>query len=277
MPVREANRPMHPIAFKIGALQIHWYGVFLSSAMALGVALYTWLGKRRGYNADFLSDACLWMLAGGLLGARVDAGFHGWERFFVNPFWILDPRQGGFTIHGAIFGGLLAIYLRFRREKVPFLEGMDMGTAVLFPCMALGRIGCLMQGCCYGKMATVPWAITYPGQLSGPRHPVPLYEAGMDLLLWPIVLWVFHRSKRQGQTMFTVLFLYSIIRFTAEFFREGPMWGPLSQTQWGSVAIFCLSLPGLVGVYGGPPRYDPSKGSAPEPRISKGKRKKKER
>ncbi len=255
---------MHPIAFSIGGLEIHWYGITLSLAMALGVTLFGYFGQRRGFQADFLADVSLWMLIGGILGARLDSAIHGWERFHDNPFWVFNLREGGFAIHGAIFGGMLGNILRFRKSGFPPLEGLDLAMAILLPSMALGRVGCLMQGCCYGSVCEVPWAIEIPG-IPGSRHPVQVYEAALDLLLWPLVLYVFVHAKRQGQTVCAMLMTYACIRFTAEFFRQTTMWGVLSREQWGSLTIFVLA--GLVLLlYKGPPRYRPE-GVGEEPRI----------
>ncbi len=262
---------MHPIAFSIGSLQIHWYGITLSAAMALGVALFHWVGVRRGYHADFLADVSLWMLVGGILGARIDSALHGLDRFAQNPFWILNLREGGFAIHGAIFGGMLGNILRFRKSGYPLLEGLDMALAILLPPMALGRVGCLLQGCCVGKITESAWGITYPGTTVA-RYPVQMFEAGLDLLFWPLVLLVFFRSARQGQTVCAMLATYSFIRFTAEFFRETPMWGPLTREQWGSVSIFAVAILALL-LYKGPPRYKPAEGGDEPPRNPSKKKK----
>lgn len=247
---------VHPIAFTIGGLQIHWYGITLSLAMALGVSLFSYFGKRRGFHPDFLADVSLWMLIGGILGARLDSALHDWDQH-TNPLWIFNLREGGFAIHGAIFGGMLGNILRFRKAGYPFLEGLDLALAILLPPMALGRVGCFLQGCCYGSPCDVPWAINIPG-LPLARHPVQLYETGMDLLLWPLVLYVFFHSRHQGQTVCTMLMTYAVIRFTAEFFRQTVMWGPLSREQWGSVTIFALA--GLaLAFYKGPARFRPDR------------------
>lgn len=255
---------MHPIAFTVGSLQIHWYGITLSLAMALGVFLFSFVGKRRGFHPDFLADVSLWMLIGGIVGARLDSALHGIDRFAENPWWIFNLREGGFAIHGAIFGGALGNILRFRRSGYPVLEGMDLAMAILLPSMAIGRIGCLMQGCCYGSECSLGIAINLPG-IPGPRHPVQLYEAGLDLLLWPLVLYVFFHARRQGQTVCAMLMTYAAIRFTTEFFRQTTMWGVLSREQWGSLTIFVLAGLALL-LYKGPARFRPE---VPEARPRK--------
>lgn len=246
---------MHPVAFSLGSLQIHWYGITLSLAMALGVFLFGYIGKKRGFHPDFLADVSLWMLIGGIVGARLDSALHNLHLFQENPFWIFNLREAGFAIHGAIFGGALGNILRFRRSGYPLLEGMDLAMAILLPSMALGRIGCFMQGCCYGSECNLGWAINIPG-VPGARHPVQLYEASLDLLLWPLVLYVFFRAPRQGQTVCAMLMTYASIRFTTEFFRQTTMWGVLSREQWGSLTIFLLAAVALA-LFKGPPRFQP--------------------
>lgn len=234
---------MHPIAFTLFGLPVHWYGVLIALAMLVGLSLFQRLGRQRGLPAAFLSEAGLWMLLGGMLGARIDQGFHDLPRFHDHPFWILNPREGGFAIHGALFGGMLGNFLRFRKSGYPVLEGLDLAAASVLPSMAIGRLGCLLQGCCIGLPAALPWAVSYPDVL-GARHPVQLYEAGLDLLLWPLVLLTFWRAPRQGQTTCALLGAYAVIRFTAEFFRASVVWGPLTEEQWGSLAILGLAVAG---------------------------------
>jgi phosphatidylglycerol:prolipoprotein diacylglycerol transferase len=200
------------------------------------------------------------------VGARLDSALHSWDQH-SSPLWIFNLREGGFAIHGAIFGGMFGNIWRFRRAGYPWLEGLDLALAILLPSMALGRIGCFMQGCCYGSPCDAAWAIQIPGD-AVTRHPVQLYESAMDLVLWPVVLYVFFHARRQGQTVCAMLMTYAFIRFTAEFFRETVMWGALSREQWGSVTIFALALLALL-FFKGPPRFQPS-GTEHESQNDKG-------
>ncbi len=148
---------------------IYGYGLMLVVAFLACVKLSQWLGARKGIKPELFVDATLIALATGLIGARL---FHVLENLpeytrgdlsvFQNLRNIINTREGGLTFYGGL---LLAtpcciLYAMFR--KVPILLGMDIVAPVIMIGLGFGRIGCFLNGCCYGEQCNAPWAIRFP-------------------------------------------------------------------------------------------------------------------
>ena len=182
---------MHPIAFKLGGLAIHWYGVMV----ALGFLAGLWTASRRalrtGIAAEKIIDLGPWLILGAIVGARGLYVISYWrESFAGQPFGeIFAVWHGGLVYYGGLIGASLAGLLYTRLKKLPLGKVAD----ILAPSIALGhvfgRIGCLLNGCCYGRACTLPWAIQFPpgNPLNAPTypvHPTEVYESLLNLGLY---------------------------------------------------------------------------------------------
>ena len=247
---------MHPVLFWLGDFPVYTYGLVLSGCFLVGVLFTLYLGRRRGYDPVFLSDMALWTLILGLLGARLAFAAQNLPFYLEHPLSLLNFRQGGISIQGGLLLGFATTAWIFRRRGIPVHNGLDIAAPPILLGMALGRLGCVLHGCCFGKVCQVPWGIVYPpvarlGDL--PRHPVQLYEMGLDLLLLSVVLAVYSRARFAGQTFWAMFGGYGVIRFTTEFFREGGTAGPMTPAQWLSLGFVLLGLAGASGLLGRPP------------------------
>jgi phosphatidylglycerol:prolipoprotein diacylglycerol transferase len=215
---------MHPIAFQFGDLTVHWYGVMVALAFVAGL----WTASRRGLRENFAPEKILdigpWLIIGAIAGARTFYVVEYWQQQFAGrPFSeVFMIHHGGLVFYGGFIGASLACIIYARLKKLPLWKLAD----VLAPSIALGsvfgRIGCLMNGCCYGRECTAPWAIHFPiGHETYPTgvHPTEIYDALLNLILYLALAWLFRRKKFDGQVFAAYLMCYAATRSFAEYFR----------------------------------------------------------
>ena len=215
---------MHPF-INIFGFSIPAYGVM--TALAYGAALYYCYKQQKylGYEKDKIFDLIFWIIIGALLGGKL---FYIWFNFdsFVQSNFIEKIRYG-FVFYGGFLGGLTAGIIWVKKHKKPLLPALDFFAVPLALGHAIGRIGCFLAGCCYGKIAHNLLGVKYTDPHSlVPHHlhnvslyPVQLMESFAVLLLC-IVLFHFYKKPHKNGVIFAGYLLgYGIIRFTLEYFR----------------------------------------------------------
>lgn len=244
---------MHPVLFEIGGFTVYTYGLMLSLALLIATAGLLREAPREKINPDHLLEAIITVAVAGLIGSRILYVALNWHEFSDRWITILFTRSGGLSFYGAFFGGALALLWWCRWRKVGFLKLADLMAPYLALGYAIGRIGCFLNGCCYGKVATVPWAM--PASAADPllRHPVQLYATLGGLLIFLILKRLRPFRPFTGFFIIALFALYGMLRFVTEFFREEPVaWLGLSLAQLFSGALFILSAALLLFVlYGG--------------------------
>jgi len=262
---------MLPIIFDFGTidlfglivpLKIYTYGSLMALAFLMGMGLSARLGKRVGINPEFIYDLGLYILLGALAGARLFyILFVNPEYYLENPLHILYLNRGGLVFYGGFLAAIPIAIFFCRRHRVPLLKLADVVIPSLALGHAIGRLGCLAYGCCYGKYW--PGGICFPAEspaymdhlhrgwiafvdkFSIPVFPTQLVESFANILIFSILLLLFFRKSYDGQVLFRYLLLYPPARFVIEFFRgdnRGSLWLELSHSQWISVIIFFVGL-----------------------------------
>ncbi|MBN1267995.1 MAG: prolipoprotein diacylglyceryl transferase [Kiritimatiellae bacterium] len=217
---------MHPICFYLGSRPIYWYGVMTALGFLAAVVHWSLLARRERRDPGFGSDLAFWAMIGGILGARVAYVLAHLDVFLAEPLTILRIDQGGLIYYGGFIGGTLAIVLFARRRHLPLPYIADFTVTGLPLGHALGRIGCFLNGCCYGSPSgalpgvqfpegSEPW-LSYPDT---PLHPTQLYEFGWNLLVYAVLFRAYRRYPRNGRTFCLYLLLYPLGRFALEFLR----------------------------------------------------------
>jgi phosphatidylglycerol:prolipoprotein diacylglycerol transferase len=148
-------------------LPIRGYGVALLTAIVSSVALFVWRGKRRGFDPELLFSMCVWMVLGGIGGARLFYIIEYFDQFRRDTIWetigaMLNMTQGGLVVFGSLIGGAAAALTFVHRHRLPALVIGDLVAPSLALGIAIGRIGCFMNGCCYGGQCERPWALQFP-------------------------------------------------------------------------------------------------------------------
>jgi phosphatidylglycerol:prolipoprotein diacylglycerol transferase len=238
---------VHPIAFYIGSYPIHWYGVMMAMAFLAGLWTASRRGLRDGIPPEKIVDIGPWLIVGGILGARIVYVTTYWnEEFAGKSIWeIFMVQHGGLVYYGGFIGATLAGILYARLKKLRLWRLAD----VLAPSMALGtvfgRIGCLLNGCCYGRPCDLPWAIHFPpGHATYPNgvHPTEIYDALLNLAAYAGLAWLYRRKKFDGQVFAACLMCYAITRSIVEAFRGDytpvHIHGGLTPAQLISIVVF---------------------------------------
>ena len=215
---------MHPIALNLGSLSVHWYGVLVAVGFLTGLWTATRRGLRDGLTQQQAGDCGPWLIIGTIVGARALYVVTYWKESFAGqPLKeIFMVQHGGLVFYGGFIGAALATLIYCAWRKVPLWKLAD----ALAPSIALGyvfgRLGCLMNGCCYGRACTLPWAITFPPghETNGtPVHPTQIYDALLGLGLYAFLAWLYRRKKFNGQIFATYLMCYAFTRSFVEYFR----------------------------------------------------------
>jgi phosphatidylglycerol:prolipoprotein diacylglycerol transferase len=253
---------MHPTCFQLGPLTIRWYGVMMAVGFMIGFVSWVYLGKKENKPADYCSDLLFWIMVSGILGARVayilcDVGY-----FIDNPMMIIRLDKGGLVYYGGFLGAGLAIVLFARKRKESLIRVLDFVITAVPLAHFFGRVGCFLNGCCYGKLyegwsavrypkESFPWVmqrysqdVTAYDEFSKSLHAVQLYEAVFNLLLFVMLFWLYPRRKSDGFIIGVYLVAYPIGRFVLEFFRgdERPVILGISLAQLIGVALLTLGL-----------------------------------
>jgi phosphatidylglycerol:prolipoprotein diacylglycerol transferase len=216
---------VHPIAFYLGPFPVRSYGVMMAIAFIVGLWTASRRGLREGIPAEKILDIGPWLIVGTIIGARILHVATYWnEEFAGHPLWeIFAVWKGGLVFYGGLIGASLAGILFARHKKIPLWKLAD----VLAPSIPLGyvfgRIGCFLNGCCFGRSCDLPWAVTYPNNGSGaptfPVHPSQLYDSLLSLVLYLFLAWLYRRKKFDGQVFATYLLCYAVTRSIVESFR----------------------------------------------------------
>lgn len=247
-----------PVAFTIGSLTVRWYGIMVALAVIALIAMTLRETKRQGISQDIIYSLFLWGIIGGFVGGRLAHIIDYWHHYMANPGQLLN--FAGLALYGAIIGALVAAWIYMRVKKTPFssLAGIGDAIAVGAPlAQAVGRIGCTINGCCFGKPSpfnSFPGAVIYTARDTIPSQywEVPLYPTQIYFLLWNLVvfaiIWQFRgRLKPQGSLFFLYLCLYAAGDIGLRFFRvNDPFLFGLHEGQIISSAILVVAVPWLI-------------------------------
>jgi phosphatidylglycerol---prolipoprotein diacylglyceryl transferase len=244
----------NPIAFSIGPVAIHWYGLMY----VLAFALFMILGRVRiktqphvaaqGWKHEDLDDMLFYGMLGVVLGGRLgEVLFYQSAYYFSHPAEIFQVWHGGMSYHGGFLGVLIAMALWARKAKRNLLDVYDFIAPMVPIGYAFGRLGNFINAELPGRLAdpSLPWAMLWPG-VDGPRHPSPLYQMLVDGLLCFVIMWLFAKKPRPRLAVGALYtLLYGCARFFTEYFRV-PDWEvtvaglPITSGQM-------LSLPMIIG------------------------------
>jgi len=221
----ECGAVMHPILIKIGSVEIRYYGVMIALAFIAGAIIGEREAKRKGFQPGLVYDLLSYLLVAAIIGARLYyVIFSELTWFLSHPMEILAIWKGGLSLHGGVLGGVLTGIWYCRKKGLPVWKFTDVLAPSVALGQAIGRIGCTMNGCSYGRPTTLPWGIVFtdPNSLAPlgiPLHPTQIYELMMSFILF-LGLWYWRKKVPfDGQLFITYLIGYGVIRFFLEFFR----------------------------------------------------------
>ncbi len=229
---------MYRILFTIGSFSIYSYGVMIALALAAAILFAMREAKKSGENPERILDLSVYIILGVIIGGRVGYVLTRLDYYIANPVQILYFRQGGLSFIGGFFAAYFLCWLYIKRTKLSFWKYADIIAPSIALGIGIGRIGCFLNGCCYGvvsenygiKFPSLHMPPVYLQQLndgliaSGSTHSLPviptqLYISLYGFLIFFILHWMKKYKKYDGFLMLNFFILYSISRFTIEFFR----------------------------------------------------------
>lgn len=241
---------MHPVFFKIGSIEIKYYGLLIAAAFIAGTLLGERESQRRGFAPGYVYGFLTYLLLAAIAGARLYYIIFSEPVWFItHPFEIIAIWKGGLALHGGIIGGLLSGIYYCKKKGLPVWQFADILAPSVILGDVVGRVGCTLNGCCYGKPTDLPWGFLYTdpnsqAPLGIPLHPTQIYEIILGLILFSGLYFGRKRIKFDGQLFLTYLMGYGIIRFFIEFFRGDSLilFDHVPMPQVMSVVVFIAGL-----------------------------------
>ena len=239
---------MHRELLHIGPVTIYGYGLMIAIGVIVCVLVAMKRAKRYGVDPDILFNAAFIGILAGVIGAKITYWITIFPEIIENPRLLLDI-SGGFVVYGGLIAGVLAAVIYLRVKKQTILDKLDIAAASIALAQGFGRIGCLLAGCCYGKIAPdgAWYAMTFPENseaLAGVGlYPTQLMSSAFNFLLFFLLLFLTERVRFRGAIVSLYMMIYSVARFLIEFIRTEPITvGPFTSAQFTAFFIFALGL-----------------------------------
>ena len=224
---------MHPILIDFGPFALHSYGLAMAVAFGLGIWIAMKRADARGIGGKYALDLAVLILIFSLVGARATYVVTHWSEFADHPFDAISPVQhtgqigiAGLVLLGGVIAGFITAWYYSRKKQIPFLVTTDLFIPSLALGIAVGRLGCFFNGCCFGLPSDLPWACTFPtDSLAGDVypgvhiHPTQLYESAYMLLVFAGLMLGDRKAPARGVLTGWFLLLYGFGRFFVEMLR----------------------------------------------------------
>jgi phosphatidylglycerol:prolipoprotein diacylglycerol transferase len=232
---------MDPVAFTIFGKSIYWYGVMVAVAFIAATAHWSMLSRREGRPPNFASDLALVLMVSGVLGGRIAYILANAHHYLQHPVEIIRIDKGGLVFYGGFIVAALAAMIMAWRRHEPALSLLDYAVTAVPLGHAFGRVGCFINGCCYGTPWDSSWAVYVDGAY---RHPVQLYETIANTFIYLALFLFYPRRKRDGHALSLYLVLYGAWRFAAEFMRGDARLTTtgLHVSQWVSIGMIVAGV-----------------------------------
>ncbi len=252
-----------PVAFSIGPLSVHWYGLAYVAGIMIGWFYARklidrptlWKGDTAPMTKTHLDDFLVWIAVGIVVGGRTGyILFYDLAPMLEDPVRIIEIWNGGMSFHGGLMGAIVAMILFARKNAIPVWSMFDIIAAVVPIGLFFGRIANFINGELWGRLSSAPWAIVFPTGGPFARHPSQLYEAGLEgvilLLVLAALIFGIKAFKTPGLIAGIFVMGYGLSRIFVEFFREpDAQLGYLLGTSWLTMGMV-LSLPMvLIGLW----------------------------
>lgn len=245
-----------PVAFQIGPITVHWYGIIIATAIMVALTLAMRQTKKFGIKEDDLVDMFLIALPVSIIFARLFFVVFTWDSFKKDLLGIFRIWEGGLAIYGSIIGAFLSVYIYSRRKKIDMWELTDFACVYLPLAQAIGRWGNFTNQELYGRNTDLPWGMTGnriqfspdPG-VDGTKlvHPTFLYESLLNLVVFAILLRIRKNRKVKGSVFASYLMMYSVVRFIMEFVRVDVFGvGAIRYNQVFAALVFIAALVWLI-------------------------------
>jgi phosphatidylglycerol---prolipoprotein diacylglyceryl transferase len=254
------TRRMRQVLFTIpifGGVKVFGYGAMLVLAFLSSTWLAYWRAKRERLDPEVIADMSFWLFLFGLVGARLFYCIEYWGDDIKSLWDVVQYWKGGVVYYGGIIGGVAAFFVYRWLRPFPLRPYMDAVAPAIAIGTLFGRLGCFLNGCCFGDICQLPWAVSFPqhsppwaqqyrlGQIgpnalgSLPVHPTQLYSAIDALVIFLLLSAFYPLRRRDGEVIGLLMFVYPVTRFAIEYLRndEGVFFAGMTISQTISVAL----------------------------------------
>lgn len=252
---------INPIAFSLGPLKVHWYGIMYLVGFVMAWLLGVYRAKQPYQklvtDTDTVTDILFYGAIGVILGGRIGyIVFYNLSYYWAHPLQMLYVWDGGMSFHGGLIGVILAAWLYSRKLKCNLFDLTDFFAPMVPIGLGAGRLGNFINGELYGRVTHSWIGMVYPKGGPLPRYPSELFEFALEGVLLFIVLWCLSIKPRPRMFISSqFLIFYAIFRFTCEFYRQPDpqlgfvAFGWMTQGQLLCIPMFILGLFLLYWVY----------------------------
>lgn len=252
---------MYPIVFHLFGKPIHFYGVCIALGFICATLLMLYKRQRAGMTKDQVFDLAMLALFTGILGARLLHVIQNWESG-NGILWIFRIDEGGLVFYGGFLLAITCVCIYARKKKISMPALLDVTAPAIALAHAFGRLGCFLQGCCFGKPAPEGFfgAVRFPSHPASsidPRmclpdgmtralYPTQIWESIANVILCAALIYLCKKFRRPGEIAGIYLIAYAVIRFTLEFFRGDNPELMLGLTTSQNIALFLMVPVGAV-------------------------------
>lgn len=250
--MNESIQPLNPIAFSLGPIDVHWYGIIIGSGLALALFLAIREGERRGLPKDTFADLMLWAIPIAIISARIYYVVFEWKYYIKHPIEAPQIWNGGIAIHGALIGSVITTYVFSKKRGISFWKIADIAAPSIILGQAIGRWGNFMNQEAHGGEVTraflenlhLPEFIINQMYINGTYyHPTFLYESIWDFVGFFLLLLLRRVNFRRGELFLSYVIWYSIGRFFVEGMRtDSLMLGSLRMAQTISIVLVVAAV-----------------------------------
>lgn len=215
---------MFPDLFSIGAFTIHTYGLFVAMGFFAGLIVAVRIGKSEGMGAQQIMDMGFVIILSAIIASRVTYVLMNISYYARQPLDIFRIWQGGLVFSGGVIGVILTMLWYLKKHHLSFWKIADLWAPAAAIGQGIGRIGCFMAGCCYGKPTDSALGVVFTNPhslapLNTPLHPTQLYSSISGFIIFLILLLIHSKKKFEGQVFLWLLVLHSTSRLIIERFR----------------------------------------------------------
>jgi phosphatidylglycerol:prolipoprotein diacylglycerol transferase len=211
---------MFPTVLEIGPFPIRSYGVLIALSFAIGIWIAVRRGRARGMDGGRITDLSIVILIASIVGARLLYILPYRAEYAAHPWRVFEVWRGGLTMYGGLVAAIVASSVFIRMKGMSFWKVSDVVAPSVALGLALTRIGCFLNGCCFGVPTTSGWGVRFPPHSAAgsefygvPLHPAQLYDSAVGFALFFILLAVDRRLRRDGRLFLLFLGLYGVSRF----------------------------------------------------------------
>jgi phosphatidylglycerol:prolipoprotein diacylglycerol transferase len=246
---------VHPILFSLGPLTIYSYGVLLAAAYLLGLGMAVRRARAAGLGGNRVLDLGIWVIIAALVGAKALLFVVDFRQFTSSWQEFTTLLRSGGVFYGGLIAAVVVCIYQLRKHRLPLWTSGDLFAPGIALGYMVGRLGCLMAGCCYGRQTEVAWAITFTDPaanlnvgtpLNVPLHPTQVYESLAGLVIFVLLLALERRGRTfPGRTFWMFVLLYAVSRFIIEFYRgddRGFVFDVVSTSQAISIVLAPVAL-----------------------------------